>query len=187
MAPVLIETKTVAVSGLKVNAPTKTVYDLGESLDTTGMTVTASYEDGTEDSVDLSKVVISGFDSSKVSDNQTVTVKYAGQTASFAVTIKDVALEQAKERAVSAVKEKAETVAAEIEKLANLSIEQKDTYKAEAENKAKEAEIAINEASSADVMAEIEASVEAELDQILEAAKDADKKAEPATRTGTGT
>ena len=180
MAPVLIETKTVAVSGLKVNAPTKTVYDLGESLDTTGMTVTASYEDGTEDSVDLSKVVISGFDSSKVSDNQTVTVKYAGQTASFAVTIKDVALEQAKERAVSAVKEKAETVAAEIEKLANLSIEQKDTYKAEAENKAKEAEIAINEASSADVMAEIEASVEAELDQILEAAKDADKKAEPA-------
>ena len=91
-----------------------------------------------------------------------------------------MALEQAKERAVSAVKEKAETVAAEIEKLANLSIEQKDTYKAEAENKAKEAEIAINEASSADVMAEIEASVEAELDQILEAAKDADKKAEPA-------
>ena len=57
MAPVLIETKTVAVSGLKVNAPTKTVYDLGESLDTTGMTVTASYEDGTEDSVDLSKEI----------------------------------------------------------------------------------------------------------------------------------
>ena len=49
MAPVLVSTKTVAVSGIKVNAPTKTVYDLGESLDTTGMTVTASYEDGTGD------------------------------------------------------------------------------------------------------------------------------------------
>lgn len=43
MAPVLVSTKTVAVSGIKVNAPTKTVYDLGESLDTTGMTVTASH------------------------------------------------------------------------------------------------------------------------------------------------
>lgn len=41
MAPALVSTKTVAVSGIKVSAPTKTVYDLGESLDTTGMTVTA--------------------------------------------------------------------------------------------------------------------------------------------------
>ena len=180
MAPVLVTTKTVAISGLRVEAPTKTVYGLGEALDTAGMIVTASYEDGTEDAVDLSKVVISGFDSSAVTDKQTVTVKYAGQTATFDVTIKDVVLEQAKENAVSAVQEKAETVAAEIEKLSNLSVEQKEAYKTEAEKKAKEAEIAINEASSADVIAEIEASVEAELDQILEAAKDADKKAEPA-------
>ena len=83
MAPVLVSTKTVAVSEIKVNAPTKTVYDLGESLDTTGMTVTASYEDGTEDVVDLSKVIITGFDSSKVAEKQTVTVKYAGQTLSL--------------------------------------------------------------------------------------------------------
>ena len=79
VAPVLVSTKTVAVSGIKVNAPTKTVYDLGESLDTTGMTVTASYEDGTEDVVDLSKVIVTGFDSSKVAEKQTVTVKYAGK------------------------------------------------------------------------------------------------------------
>ena len=48
-------------------------------FDTTGMTVTASYEDGTEDVVDLSKVIITGFDSSKVTEKQTVTVKYAGK------------------------------------------------------------------------------------------------------------
>ena len=90
MAPVLVGTKTVAISGIKVNAPTKTVYDLGESFDTTGMTVTASYEDGTEDVVDLSKVIITGFDSSKVTEKQTVTVKYAGKTATFDVEIRNI-------------------------------------------------------------------------------------------------
>ena len=90
MAPALVGTKTVAISGIKVNAPTKTVYDLGESFDTTGMTVTASYEDGTEDVVDLSKVIITGFDSSKVTEKQTVTVKYAGKTATFDVEIRNI-------------------------------------------------------------------------------------------------
>ena len=117
MAPVLVSTKTVAVSEIKVNAPTKTVYDLGESLDTTGMTVTASYEDGTEDVVDLSKVIVTGFDSSKVAEKQTVTVKYAGKTATFDVEIRNLTLENAK---TAASKEITDYATAQKEAIADL-------------------------------------------------------------------
>ena len=179
MAPVLVSTKTVAVSGIKVNAPTKTVYDLGESLDTTGMTVTASYEDGTEDVVDLSKVIVTGFDSSKVTEKQTVTVKYAGQTATFDVEIRNLTLENAKEDAVKAVNDKAASITAEIEKLANLSEDQKAAYKADVESAVKAAETAINAATTTEEAAAAQTAAETSLDSVLAAAKDADKKAEP--------
>ncbi len=154
MAPVLVSTKTVAVSGIKVSAPTKTVYDLGESLDTTGMTVTASYEDGTEGTVDLSKVIITGFDSSKVTEKQTVTVKYAGQTATFDVEIRNLTLENAKEEAVKAVTDKATAITAEIEKLANLSADQKAVYEADVESAVAAAKEAINAATTTEEVAE---------------------------------
>lgn len=179
MAPVLVSTKTVAVSGIKVNAPTKTVYDLGESLDTTGMTVTASYEDGTEDVVDLSKVIVTGFDSSKVTEKQTVTVKYAGQTATFDVEIRNFTLENAKEDAVKAVNDKVASITAEIEKLANLSEDQKAAYKADVEAAVKAAETAINAATTTEEATEAQTAAETSLDSVLAAAKDADKKAEP--------
>ena len=125
MAPALVGTKTVAISGIKVNAPTKTVYDLGESFDTTGMTVTASYEDGTEDVVDLSKVIITGFDSSKVTEKQTVTVKYAGKTATFDVEIRDVTLENAKTAASKEITDYATAQKEAIKNLKGLSEEEK--------------------------------------------------------------
>ena len=179
MVPVLVSTKTVAISEIKVNAPTKTVYDLGESLDTTGMTVTASYEDGTEDVVDLSKVIVTGFDSSKVTEKQTVTVKYAGQTATFDVEIRNLTLENAKEDAVKAVNDKAASITAEIEKLANLSEDQKAAYKADVEAAVTAAETAINAATTTEEAAEAQTAAETSLDSVLAAAKDADKKAEP--------
>ena len=128
MAPVLVSTKTVAVSGIKVNAPTKTVYDLGESLDTTGMTVTASYEDGTEDVVDLSKVIVTGFDSSKVAEKQTVTVKYAGKTATFDVEIRNVTLENAKTAASKEITDYATAQKEAIKNLKGLSEEEITAY-----------------------------------------------------------
>ena len=179
MAPALVSTKTVAVSGIKVSAPTKTVYDLGESLDTTGMTVTASYEDGTEGTVNLSKVIITGFDSSKVTEKQTVTVKYAGQTATFDVEIRDFTLENAKEEAVKAVTDKATAITAEIEKLANLSADQKAVYEADVESAVAAAKEAINAATTTEEVAEAQNAAETFQDKVFSDAKDADKKAEP--------
>lgn len=152
MAPVLVSTKTVAVSEIKVNAPTKTVYDLGESLDTTGMTVTASYEDGTEDVVDLSKVIITGFDSSKVAEKQTVTVKYAGQTATFDVEIRDFALENAKTAAEKEITDYTNDQKEIISALKGLSEEEVAAYNKKSDE-AKDAAIAkIDEAeTTADV------------------------------------
>ena len=147
MAPVLVSTKTVAVSGIKVNAPTKTVYDLGESLDTTGMTVTASYEDGTEDVVDLSKVYVTGFDSSKVAEKQTVTVKYAGKAVTFDVEIRNVTLENAKTAASKEITDYATAQKEAIKNLKGLSEEEITAYNEKVEKAADAAIAKVNEAA----------------------------------------
>lgn len=69
------------------SAPNKTVYAPGENLDTTGMVVEASYEDGTTKDVDAFSV--SGYDSAKVG-KQTITVTYMDKTASFDITVKEI-------------------------------------------------------------------------------------------------
>ena len=86
------EEKDVLLSGLEVTPPEKQTYEVGENLDTTGMTVTALYSD------ESSKVLeegyeITGFDSSKAQEGQTITVSYTEdgvtKTASFQVTIQE--------------------------------------------------------------------------------------------------
>jgi len=72
-----------------VSAPLKTVYEVGEKLDATGLAVTATYQDGTTKDVS-SQVRLSGFDSA-TKGKQTVTVSYseAGltKTATFGVKV----------------------------------------------------------------------------------------------------
>jgi predicted CoA-binding protein len=69
--------------------PAKTAYIVGESLDTAGMVVTATYSDGSTAAVTDWKT--SGFDSSRAAASQTVTVSYTEgdvtKTATFSVTI----------------------------------------------------------------------------------------------------
>lgn len=72
-----------ALTGITVTAPTKTAYVVGDELDTTGMVVTASYDNGSskdvtgyEVSADLSTAGI-----------KTVTVTYKDQTATFEITV----------------------------------------------------------------------------------------------------
>lgn len=92
------ETFTIAyaVSPLKTltikSKPTKLLYSVGDSLDTTGLLVTATYVNGSTANV-TDKCVISGF-SSATSGNKTISVKYSAggvtKTATFSVTIKGV-------------------------------------------------------------------------------------------------
>jgi hypothetical protein len=73
------------LTGIEVTTqPTKNTYNIGETLDTAGMVVTASYSDGTD--VAVTDYTTSGF-SSTTGGDKTVTVTYEGKTATFSVTV----------------------------------------------------------------------------------------------------
>ena len=67
-------------------APAKTVYRIGEALDTTGLTLKATYSDGTTKTI-TSGYTVSGFDSA-TAGTKTVTVSYEGKKTTFTVTVK---------------------------------------------------------------------------------------------------
>lgn len=74
------------LSGLTIaTAPTKLTYTVGESIDTTGLSLTATYVDGT------TGVITSGFTCSPETLStvgmQVITVSYGGFTASFDVEV----------------------------------------------------------------------------------------------------
>lgn len=69
--------------------PNKTVYEIGDTFDKTGLVVTAHYSDGT--SAQVTEYMVSGFDS-KTEGTKTITVGYAEEgvlkTTTFDVTVK---------------------------------------------------------------------------------------------------
>ncbi|RKP53994.1 hypothetical protein D7Z26_11430 [Cohnella endophytica] len=66
--------------------PTKTQFNVGESLDLAGLVVTGTYNNGTSAPVEITSSNISGFDSG-TAGTKTVTVTFGGKTATFNVTI----------------------------------------------------------------------------------------------------
>ncbi len=72
------------LTSIVVTPPAKTIYKIGQSLDTTGMIVIARYSDGSQAVV--YGYSITGF-SSAVAGTNTVTVSYGGKSAAFLVTI----------------------------------------------------------------------------------------------------
>ncbi|MCR4911735.1 MAG: S8 family serine peptidase [Bacilli bacterium] len=75
------------LSSISVTPPTKRGYYIGESLDLTGMVITANYSDGTHSTIQNSNATITGFDSSRVVEDQTITVKYQNKYAYFTVYV----------------------------------------------------------------------------------------------------
>lgn len=71
--------------------PTKTSYEIGESLNTSGLTLKLTYSDGSTETVS-SGFTTSGFSSANAG-TKTVTVSYGGKTTSFTVTVKAVAVD----------------------------------------------------------------------------------------------
>ena len=81
----LTATAVRSLTSIEVTSqPDKTVYLEGEKLDSTGLEVTAYYDNGTAEVIE--GYTLSGFDSSRLGQ-QTVTVSYQGFTASFSVTV----------------------------------------------------------------------------------------------------
>ena len=75
-----IEDLFVKIVGIEVaTAPTKTVYERGEELDTTGLTLTVAKSNGTTATV-TEGFTVSGFESETIGV-KTVTVEYAKFTA----------------------------------------------------------------------------------------------------------
>ena len=74
------------LSALTVTKPTKVSYKVGDTFDTTGMTITAKYYDSTTAVIPASKATITGFDS-KTTGVQLITVSYGGKSASFSIKV----------------------------------------------------------------------------------------------------
>lgn len=68
-----------------ISKPTKTVYEIGESLNTSGLKLKLTYSDGTYETI-TSGFTTSGF-SSATAGTKTVTVKHSGLTTTFTVTV----------------------------------------------------------------------------------------------------
>lgn len=72
------------------SVPTKTVYYVNDAFDPSGIKIEAVYNNGSRTVVDLSQCTISGFDSSKASEAQEITIRYKSYKVVFNVIIKDV-------------------------------------------------------------------------------------------------
>ena len=86
-AVVRCEKEDNAVTGITVTAPAKTQYWKGETLDTTGMVVIATYSDGSTQMI-AEGFTVTGFSNYRLGE-QTVTVSYEGFTATFTVTVSE--------------------------------------------------------------------------------------------------
>lgn len=76
----------IKVTDMTVTAPTKIVYERGEELDTTGMVVTVTDNNGKSRELAADEYTVEGFDSATAGE-KTVTVKYGDLEKSFTVTV----------------------------------------------------------------------------------------------------
>lgn len=83
-------------STITITGPTKKTYYIGDSLDTSGLTVTARYTDGTKETLTASEYTLSGF-SSTSSGSKNVSVSYGGKSTTFTATIKTPAVTKIEE------------------------------------------------------------------------------------------
>ena len=86
-----VNVQDVTLSGIAIASnPTKTSYYVGDTLDTTGLKLTATYNNGT------TQTITGGFTCTptalSTAGTQTVTVNYGGKTATFTVNVQDVTL-----------------------------------------------------------------------------------------------
>lgn len=68
--------------------PSKKSYIVGEDINLDGAVLSAVYESGKEEDINITKEMIQGFDSSKAQDN-IITVNYLGKSAQFTINIKE--------------------------------------------------------------------------------------------------
>jgi hypothetical protein len=77
----------LVVTGIELHSrPLKTVYGRGEALDVTGLVIRITRQNNTQENVNVTLAMVSGFDPNK-RGVQTLTITYAGRTTTFEVTV----------------------------------------------------------------------------------------------------
>lgn len=79
--PITVQTVAISSTGHKKD------YLTGEALDVTGLTLTVTMSNGSTYPVPVTTGMVSGFDSSSAVQDQTLTVTYGGQTATYNISI----------------------------------------------------------------------------------------------------
>ena len=93
VTPTADGTQTVALKKVqsievKNGSTHKTEFEQGDALDTTGLTVTVTYTDGTTRDI-TEGFTVTGFDSTNAMESQTLTVTYRGATAPYTIKINE--------------------------------------------------------------------------------------------------
>ncbi|MBQ9383133.1 MAG: bacterial Ig-like domain-containing protein [Ruminiclostridium sp.] len=76
------------VVSISIKDTPKTVYYVGETLDVTGGSIFVTYDDDSKETIAMTAGMISGF-TTEEAGTYTVTVTYAGFTASYDITVKE--------------------------------------------------------------------------------------------------
>lgn len=91
VTPTENSTQTVAlkkVQSITLKGSYKTEYEQRDELDTSGLTVTVTYTDGTTKDI-TEGFTVTGFDSTNAMESQTLTVTYRGATATYTIKINE--------------------------------------------------------------------------------------------------
>ncbi|MGN1003196.1 MAG: alpha-L-fucosidase [Oscillospiraceae bacterium] len=82
-------TGTASVSSIAIQAGAsyKTAYQVGDTLDVTGLVITATMDDETTQDINVTEAMVTGFDSSAAADCQTLTITYASKTTTYNISI----------------------------------------------------------------------------------------------------
>ncbi|SMB87821.1 Ig-like domain (group 3) [Desulfonispora thiosulfatigenes DSM 11270] len=77
----------LTLEGIAITTPAKTEYKVGETLDITGMVVTGTYSDSSTKEETITVDNVTGFDSSAVIAEQTLTITVGGKTTSYTISV----------------------------------------------------------------------------------------------------
>ena len=86
--PVTVPQGSATVTSIDIATPAvKTTYKVGEPLDVTGLTLTATMSDNSTHTVPVSAHMVSGFSSSSAAQSKTLIITYSGKTTTYTVSI----------------------------------------------------------------------------------------------------
>ncbi|SPF43275.1 putative Tripeptidyl-peptidase I [Candidatus Desulfosporosinus infrequens] len=86
--PVSAVTLQATLQSIAITTPaTKLNYNIGDSLDITGLVVTGTYSDGSTEVESITAANVTGFNSTIAATNQVLTITESGQTVTYKVQI----------------------------------------------------------------------------------------------------